>query len=112
MDKGVKRRTILAAMFGGSMEFYLIVAFLAALVGLVILILWMPADFITGSYDATTEEIIGFKKDLLAIILTAFGAWIGAGAAYFFGRENLREAVAGMKAAQGRNTEDATDSKA
>ena len=28
----------------------------------------------------------------MAIIITAFGAWIGAGAAYFFGRENQREA--------------------
>ena len=27
------------------------------------------------------------------IILTAFGAWVGAGAAYFFGREILRESA-------------------
>jgi hypothetical protein len=32
--------------------------------------------------------------------LTAFGAWIGAGAAYFFGRENVREAYEGIKALQ------------
>jgi len=32
-----------------------------------------------------------FRKTILAVILTAFGAWIGAGAAYFFGRENQRE---------------------
>ena len=34
----------------------------------------------------------------LAIILTAFGAWVGAGAAYFFGRENLRQSAENMLA--------------
>ena len=32
-------------------------------------------------------------KDTLALTFGTFGAWIGAGAAYFFGRENLREAT-------------------
>jgi hypothetical protein len=36
------------------------------------------------------------RKDLLAIILGAFGAWIGAGAAYFFGRENMDSATESM----------------
>lgn len=33
------------------------------------------------------------RKDILSIIIAAFGAWVGAGAAYFFGRENLRVAA-------------------
>jgi hypothetical protein len=37
--------------------------------------------------------ILDRRKDFLAILLTAFGAWVGAGAAYFFGRENLRVAA-------------------
>lgn len=40
-------------------------------------------------------------KDLLAIILGAFGAWIGAGAAYFFGRENLKAATESMLSMRG-----------
>jgi hypothetical protein len=39
------------------------------------------------------DRMLGQKKDILSIILTAFGAWVGAGAAYFFGRENLRVAA-------------------
>jgi len=42
------------------------------------------------------KESMDFRKNVLAVILTAFGAWVGAGAAYFFGRENLREATQGM----------------
>ena len=38
-------------------------------------------------------SILDRRKDFLAILLTAFGAWVGAGAAYFFGRENLRVAA-------------------
>ncbi len=32
-------------------------------------------------------------KDTLALAFGTFGAWIGAGAAYFFGRENMRTAT-------------------
>jgi len=39
-----------------------------------------------------------FTKDILAIVLTVFGAWVGAGAAYFFGRENLQTATQGILA--------------
>lgn len=44
----------------------------------------------------TYKDMLDWRKDILAIVLTAFGAWIGAGAAYFFGRENLRTATEGM----------------
>lgn len=39
---------------------------------------------------AYNDMMLSHRKDILAIIITAFGAWVGAGAAYFFGRENLR----------------------
>jgi hypothetical protein len=43
-------------------------------------------------------DLLDYRKDILSIILTAFGAWVGAGAAYFFGRENLREAAQSLLA--------------
>lgn len=42
-------------------------------------------DYRTGLLDR--------RKDFLALLISAFGAWVGAGAAYFFGRENLRVAA-------------------
>jgi len=39
------------------------------------------------------DRMLAHRKDILSIIITAFGAWVGAGAAYFFGRENLRVAA-------------------
>jgi hypothetical protein len=65
-----------------SPEFWLVVALLVALM------LAMLMIFQLGEADE--------KKDFLAIVLGAFGAWIGAGAAYFFGRENMREATESM----------------
>lgn len=44
----------------------------------------------TLSYQEAEHE---YRKDVLAVILAAFGAWVGAGAAYFFGRESLRDAT-------------------
>ncbi len=35
-------------------------------------------------------------SDILALTFGTFGAWIGAGAAYFFGRENLKSATESM----------------
>jgi hypothetical protein len=68
-----------------SPEFVLV----AILVGALLLVIGMIFAFTRG----TTAEVVASRKDLLAIILGAFGAWIGAGAAYFFGRENLRTAT-------------------
>lgn len=39
------------------------------------------------------DRMLAHRKDVLSIIITAFGAWVGAGAAYFFGRENLQVAA-------------------
>lgn len=78
-------------------EFILVVIMLIVLTALVILVLSLP---VTGiSKDSTTvnyDDLLDYRKSILAIILTAFGAWVGAGAAYFFGRENLREAASSL----------------
>jgi hypothetical protein len=37
------------------------------------------------------KQVLDYRKNILSIIITAFGAWVGAGAAYYFGRENLRQ---------------------
>lgn len=72
-----------------SAEFVLVVVLVFAL----LLTMLMIFVFATGSDTAAIQTS---RKDLLAIILGAFGAWIGAGAAYFFGRENLRAATDSM----------------
>jgi hypothetical protein len=46
-----------------------------------------------GINNISSKEILDYRKEIIAIILTAFGAWIGAGSAYFFGRENMKEAT-------------------
>lgn len=77
-----------------SAEFIIVCVLVAAL----LLAMLMIFTLVTGT-DATATQTN--RKDLLAIILGAFGAWIGAGAAYFFGRENLREATDSMLRMQG-----------
>ena len=87
-------------------ELALVVIMLFCLVALVIIILWMPLGppAGVGSYNETsmmdlTNTILKSRTELLTIIITAFGAWVGAGAAYFFGRENLKQAMDGMLSA-------------
>jgi hypothetical protein len=82
-------------------EFVLVVTMLAVLTILVIYVLNLPIK-ITG---ATGEEVVVQTRDsldhrqtILSLILTAFGAWVGAGAAYFFGRENLETAARSLLA--------------
>jgi hypothetical protein len=73
-----------------SPEFLLVVIMLLVLTALVYGVLWTPVNVGKGEIDAS--DIIEYKKTILTIIITAFGAWVGAGAAYYFGRENLRQA--------------------
>ena len=73
-----------------SFEFWLVVVMLGVLTALVLGVLVVPHGWV-GTSDKT--DILVWRKDVLAIIITAFGAWVGAGAAYFFGRENLRVAA-------------------
>lgn len=95
-------------------EFWLVIGMLAALLLLILAILLppMPKPDIsvitpTGEQklDVKFADLLAYnnmllenRKDILALILTAFGAWVGAGAAYFFGRENLRVAAEGLLA--------------
>lgn len=94
-------------------EFWLVVVMLVALLSLIMAILLppVPQPDISLMPEGAPRAAIVFKdlleynnmqlenrKDILAIIITAFGAWVGAGAAYFFGRENLRAATEGLLA--------------
>jgi hypothetical protein len=87
-----------------ALEFSLVVVMLGVLGALVVFILivslepQMPqgAQVQGKDYLEYHKAMLGYRKDILSIILTAFGAWVGAGAAYFFGRENLREAATSM----------------
>jgi alpha-beta hydrolase superfamily lysophospholipase len=56
---------------------------------LVVGVLLIPSTWI----GPANGDIYIWRKDVLAIIITAFGAWVGARAAYFFSRENLRVAA-------------------
>jgi hypothetical protein len=73
-----------------SFEFWLVVVMLGVMTFLVITVLLVKQSWL-GTSDKM--DILTWRKDVLAIIITAFGAWVGAGAAYFFGRENLRVAA-------------------
>lgn len=66
------------------LEYYLAISMLIALVILVIIVLYVP---LSGN------DTLEFRRTSLTLIVTAFSAWIGAGAAYFFGKENLRVAT-------------------
>lgn len=76
-----------------SREFLLVLALLAALLITEALVFW----FLRDSTD---------RGDVLALTFGAFGAWIGAGAAYFFGRENLRVATDSMLKMRARSPEE------
>jgi hypothetical protein len=82
-----------------SPEFWLIVAMLFAFISLTLLIIYLTPITVTETSD-NTVNILEFRSNLISGIITAFGAWIGAGAAYFFGRENVREAYKGIKELQ------------
>lgn len=73
-------------------EFLLVVVMLLVLTALVCAVLWLPIC-LSGATNATAKDILDFRRTILSIIITAFGAWVGAGAAYYFGRENLRESA-------------------
>lgn len=81
-----------------ALEFWLVVIMLGVLTILVISVLFWPISIPTEPTPPTRKEttfkdILDYRSNLLSIIITAFGAWVGAGAAYFFGRENLRVAA-------------------
>lgn len=77
----------------GKLAFWLVVMMLGVLFLLVLALVFIAR---WGSHDG---NILEFSKWTLSALLGAFGAWIGAGAAYFFGRENLAESSRSTEAA-------------
>ena len=76
-----------------SNEFLLVVFLLLAL---------LITEFLIFAFaDKITEP-----GDVMALTFGAFGAWVGAGAAYFFGRENLRVATDSMLKMRARSPEE------
>ncbi|MDO9324862.1 MAG: hypothetical protein Q7T80_07890 [Methanoregula sp.] len=77
-------------------EYQLVVYMLITLTALVLIVLIIPIQLSSNPDTNSLTQILKYRQDILTVIITAFSAWIGAGAAYFFGRENLREATQGM----------------
>lgn len=76
-----------------AFEFWLVIAMLAALCILVAAVLFWPINPFPPQgqgQSVSFKEVLEYRTNILSVIVTAFGAWVGAGAAYFFGRENLR----------------------
>jgi len=71
-------------------DFLLVNVMLLVLLALVPIVLCAPIPGVSTSVDASV--VLDYRKSILVVLITAFGAWMGAGAAYCFGRENLREA--------------------
>jgi hypothetical protein len=72
-----------------SLAFALVVIMLAFLFILILVLLFLPSS----------EDNLEYHKWALTTLIGTFGAWIGAGAAYFFGKENLKESSASTEAA-------------
>ena len=80
-----------------SPEFWLIIMMLVFMTVILIAVMFLPFPLQGDSTGVTAETIMGFRRDVFTAVVTAFAAWIGAGAAYFFGRENMREAITAIK---------------
>lgn len=81
-------------------EFFLVVIMLVALVVLVWAVLRVEIFRPPGD-ETAFRDVLDYRKSILSVIITAFAAWVGAAAAYFFGRENLREAASSILAMRG-----------
>jgi hypothetical protein len=75
-----------------ALEFWLVTIMLGVLSLLVLAVLVWPVRA-TGTDGLPAKDLLQYRTNILSVIITAFGAWVGAGAAYFFGRENLRLAA-------------------
>ena len=80
-----------------SPEFWLIITMLFFMIVLLIPVMFVPFPLQGDGTGVTAETIMGFRRDMFTAVVTVFAAWIGAGAAYFFGRENMREAITAIK---------------
>ncbi|WFN36389.1 hypothetical protein L1994_09605 [Methanomicrobium antiquum] len=76
-------------------EYWIIIVLLFLLTFLIVAGMILPRIFIAGA-DATTDSILKFTETYIAAITTVFGVWIGAGTAYFFGKESMKIAKEGM----------------
>jgi len=65
-------------------EYWLVIWMLVSLTLLLLALILLPAFF------TSSKRFIEYSKWILPALLGAYGAWIGAGAAYFFGKENLK----------------------
>jgi hypothetical protein len=74
-------------------------AFFLVVIMLVILLVLVVALLVFAGGHSDNAGIVEYSKWALSTLLGAFGAWIGAGAAYFFGRENLNESSRSTEAA-------------
>ena len=90
-------------------EFSLVVIMLIVFGTLIGVVLYIPVpdtksfvpDTNATSFNANASanmysDVLDYRKNILAVIVTVFGAWIGAGAAYHFGSENMKEATSSM----------------
>ena len=87
-------------------EFLLVIIMLITLTIIVGFILLLPVDITSRERDSgeILKTVLDYRKDILSIVLTAFGAWVGAGAAYFFGKENLKESADSLLALHRQST--------
>ena len=60
-------------------EFFLVVIMLLTLVVLVGLVLWIPINPPRDDMVTKFTDLLDYRKSILAVIITAFGAWVGAG---------------------------------
>jgi hypothetical protein len=80
-----------------SLSSYRLVVIMLAILGvIVVLLIFMPLLVIKVLKDSEkltehSQTLTEYFKWALSVLVGAFGAWIGAGAAYFFGKENLKE---------------------
>ena len=83
-----------------TLEFSLVLVMLGVLTLLLVIMVVFPL-LMVGKVDGPecNQEIIDYSKWVVTALLAAFGAWIGAGAAYFFGKANLRESSRSTEAA-------------
>jgi len=79
-----------------SAQFVILLAMLVSFIVLVVLVLWIPIPRESG--DGTTlKDILDFRSAILTTIVSAFSAWIGAGAAYYFSTEQTKRIIEGLR---------------
>jgi hypothetical protein len=83
------------------MEFALVLVLLFVMWLLVNLVLRSPTPSSgSGTSALTGKDVLAYRSGLMTALLGTFGAWIGAGAAYFFGSKNLKRTTDAIARAQ------------